>query len=251
VTKPQLTDMPAEGLFRIERWSDLRTFPPPAEPLLLSRKPIYDGYRWEDLFGQFATAKFSESPTAAIGRSVARYRERRVEDPDAPGSGRTFSVIDAIKRFLTDEPDIGPMIGPANRIPPSYFDDAYQLKLDYAPDVWFVDLEHAATRSTLEEIDGDLFAFFGLPGVPEDISANRDRRVTRLATSLLHRWCAATAGYGDVAGLRYASQDPGWDAYVLWEPSRLRYDTATIDPLGPCDDDVRDAAAQLGLDDPC
>jgi hypothetical protein len=251
VSEPHLMGMPRSGLFRVERWADLRTFPPAAEPSRLRRNPVHDGYRWEDLFGQFATAKFSETPSAAIGRSAARYQERRVADPDSPGSGASLSLIDAIKRFLIDEPDEGPLIGPANSIPPSYFEDAHQMKRDYADSVSFIDLEHAETHATLEEIDGDMFTFFGLPGVPDDISGNRDRRVTRLVTSLLYQWCGSVPGYEQVAGLRYSSHDPGWDGYVLWEPSRLRFADASIDPLSPCDDAVREAAAQLGVADPC
>jgi hypothetical protein len=251
VSQPHLIKMPKSGLFRVERWADLYTFPPAIERLHLGLEPVHDGYRWEDLFGRFATAKFSETPNAAIGRSVARYRERRVPDPDATAARATLSVIDAIKRFLTHEPTAGPAMGPANRIPPSYFEDAYQMELGFEADVRFIDLEHSETQATLDQIDGYYFKFFGLSGVPPDISSNRDRRVTRLITSLLHQWCEIEHGFEQVAGLRYRSQDPGWDAYVLWEPVRLSYERALIEPLSPCDDAVRMAAAQLGLDDPC
>jgi hypothetical protein len=248
VSEPQLIEMPSRGLFRVERWADLRTFPPAPERLSFSRTPVHDGYRWEDLFGQFATAKFSETPSAAIGRSVARYQERRIPEPNG---GASLSLIDAIKRFLTDEPDEGPLMGPANSIPPSYFEDAYQMQVDYADGVSFIDLEHADTHATLEEIDGNTFMLFDLPGVPADISGNRDRRVTRLITSLLQQWCTSVPGYEHVAGLRYSSRDAGWDGYVLWEPSCVRLEDATIDPLSPCDEAVRQAAAELELDDPC
>lgn len=243
--------MPASGLFRVERWADLSTFPPAAEPARLTREPVYDGYRWEDLFGRFATAKFSETPSAAIGRSVARYRERYVPDPSQPSSGATLSVIDAIKRFLVHEPDAGPLIGPANQIPLSYFEDAYQMEFEYMADLQFVDLEHTDTRAALEQIDGYLFPLLGLDATPKDISGHRDRRVTRLVTSLLYQWCDEVAGYEQVAGLRYSSQDPGWDGYVVWAPTSLPYDSPSIEPLSPCDDSVREAAEQLGLDDPC
>jgi hypothetical protein len=251
MSTPHLIPMPANGLFRVERWTDLHTFPPPAEPSMLSRKPVLDGYRWEDLFGQFATAKFSESEIAAVGRSIANFRERCVPDPDVPHAGTKLSIFNAIKRFSSEEPDDGPELEPGNRIPPVWFDDASQMRIDHVPEIWFVDVEHADTRATLAQEDGTLFLLFGLPDVPADLSSSRDRRVTRLVTSLLHQWCARTPGFEAVAGLRYRAHDPGWDGYVLWEPSRLRYDIAEDAPLGPCDNAVRAAAAHLGLDDPC
>jgi hypothetical protein len=208
---------------------------------------VLDGYRWEDLNGRFATVKLSASAEAAIGRVVSRYRLRTI----AGNGGTSLSLIDAIKRSLSHAPDRGPAMPEPNRIPPSYFEDAYLMHLPHSDDVEFVDLEHARTHHLLQETAGTLLAAFGVTPVDGKISSNRDRRVTRLVTSALQRWCSEEPGYEHVTGLRYRGADEGWDAYVVWERSSLPLDEGTLEPLHPCDPRVRAAAAHLGLEDPC
>jgi hypothetical protein len=243
---PRLIRMPPSGLFRVERWADLYVFPSPPARVALSTVPVRDGERWQDLFGNFATAKSSSSAQAAIGRTVAFYRSRPIEV-----QGSRFSVFDAIKRWLVAEQAQGPSMPRGNQIPPAYFDDAYLMHLARDDDVEFVDLEHPLTRTLLEQQSGHLLASFGVSQLGRSVSSNRDRRITRLVTSSLQEWCTSVRGYEHVAGLRYRAPDPGWDAYVIWEPVRIDFEGAEIRPLGPCDADVRSAATHLGLDDPC
>jgi len=236
--------MPAAGLYRVDRWVDLYEFPPPSQSLDDEATPINYGPRWEDFFGQFGTLKMSASASAAIGRTVARYRRRVVH-----GQG----LVDFIKGILINEPDAGSPIAPANRIPRTYFEDAYLLHYEHMEYVEFVDLDHPATHATLEPVVGEQLRAFGLQEIPSDVTANRDRRVTRLLTSVLRNLCASIPEYQNVTGLRYSGADShDWDAYILWQPPGidLERDVAGIRPLTPTDPDVLIAAAALGLDPP-
>lgn len=212
----------------------------------MSAEPVFDGERWADIFGRFGAMKTSVSEVAAVGRSIAFYREKPVEI-----EGSRFSVIDAIKRFLVEEPDGGPEMFPGGRIPDAYFDDAHLMRLPRDQDVEFVDLEHPRTRELVKEQSGHLLRAFDIDQLPAMASSIRDRRVTRLITTSLRAWFRSVEGYEHVAGLRYRGTDAGWDAYVLWEPTSLDFDAAGFQPLGPCDSAVRSAAEHLGLDDPC
>jgi hypothetical protein len=156
-----------------------------------------------------------------------------------------------MKRWLSHPPDDGPPMFEPNRIPPSYFEDAYLMHLPHSDTAEFVDLEHARTHRLLKETAGEVLAAFAVTAIDDTISSNRDRRVTRLVTSALQRWCSEAPGYEHVTGLRYRGIDPGWDAYVVWEPSSIALDEGTLEPLHPCDTPARAAAKHLGLEDPC
>lgn len=237
--------VPKGGLWRSGRWDDVDRFPPPArsiQRLMLSPGPgLYDGYRWEDAFGRFSTAKFSASEEAAVGRTLARYRASEVA-----GVG----LIDKMKAFLTHAPD-----NPAepelitNEVPPSYFEDACVLHLDHDPDVRFIDVESERTRASLAEILSGPLRTMGYD-LRDGLSFHRDRRLTRLVTSALREECSE-GGLVHVAGLKYKAPDRGWDAYVVWDsPARIDFAKATVRPLFPSDEAVQAAAATLGLKPP-
>jgi hypothetical protein len=239
--------MPKQGLFRAGRWTDVDTFPAPAQaisPRLFSAgPPLNDGYpRWEDAFGRFSTAKFSATPMAAIGRTLADYR--RYEEG---GSG----ILNIFKSFFThgSEDDAEPVLVEA-MIPESYFEDAHRLRLGYDSDLRFIDVEHQRTRNTLQEIlEGPLQAL-GVT-IDEGLSQNRDRRVTRLVMSTLHDICLADERR-QVIGIRYRTPDPEWEAFVMWNPPSPAIDLAGADisPIFPDDDDLMEAAGSLGLQIP-
>jgi hypothetical protein len=232
--------MPKEGLCRAGRWADIYEFPPPARPLSWASGPVYDGYRWEDIEGRFSTAKCSASAEGAVGRTIARYRERTVGG---------ISLINSIKQFLIAEPDRGPAMT-SNLVPRSYFDDAYLLQTPYDDDVEFIDLEHQRSRDALSEIAGDLLDTLGAR-IHNRITQHRDRRVTRAITTVFQGFCAQP-DYAHVAGLRYATPDRLWNAYVLWnEPARIDLEEAEhVRPLLLDDDAVQAAAKILKLDLP-
>jgi len=232
--------MPPEGLFRAGRWADIYQFPPPARALRWRAGPVQDGYRWEDLEGRFATVKLSAAPEGAIGRTLARYRERKVEG---------VSLINAIKEWLSHEPQGGPAMS-SNLVPRSYFDDAYLLEVGFDEDVEFIDLEHQRTRDLIEELAGDWLQLFEAE-VDQDLTKNRDRRVTRAITTVLQGFCAQP-DYAQVAGVRYATPDRPWNAYVAWDdPARIDLEeAASMRPLLPDDEAVKAAATRLGLDLP-
>jgi len=240
----RLVPIPGEGIYRVDRWADLYEFRSPSESLEGQAAPVNYGERWEDFYAGFGTLKLSASEHAAVGRTVARYRRRFVD-------GHGF--VDFIKRQLIAEPDAGQAIEPDNRIPRSYFEDTYLIGYGQSIAVEFVDLEHPATHETLAPLISDQLALFGLQGIPADVTRNRDRRVTRLLTSVLRNLCGSVPEYQHVAGFRYSGRETqDWDAYVLWDPAALdlEEDPDLLRPLTPGDEAVLRAARELSLDWP-
>lgn len=237
--------MPEGGLYRAGRWADVTVFPAPAKDIT-SRihtpgPPLIDGYpRWEDAYGRFATAKFSATDMAAIGRTVAGYR-RYVSE------GTNF--FDKVKGWLSEPDDESEPLVLENRIPPSYFEDAHLLHLEYDPEPCFINVDHPQTVRIIEELVGATLDAIGAT-VAGGISQNRDRRVTRLAMATLYNLCV-TQGFDRIAGIRYAAPEPEWDAYVFWSPPRIidLADALPV-PVFPDDDAVREAAERLGLEPP-
>lgn len=241
---PRLITMPKEGLWRVDRYLDLYTFPPAAEPLQLDGTAVDGGGRWEDIDGRFATLKYSTGANGAIGRTIARYRRRLI-------GGRTF--IEVIRDFLSaDEDGDTPGLPADNRVPPDYFDDAHLVRLSDDREVEFIDLEHPNTVSFLQELLGKELAGLGVKKVERGIARNRDRRVSRLITSELREFVQRRPEYDNVVGLRYKTlKDAGWDAYVVWEDSELDVSLVSeVRALTPTDDDVLLASRELGLDWP-
>jgi hypothetical protein len=233
--------MPKEGLWRAGRWADVVRFPPPPRPVhvLPTGNPVLEGYRWEDAFGQFSTAKLSVSAEAAIGRTLARYRRREI-------SG--LSILDTIKGFLTNAPD-----NPAepdlidNTIPISYFEDAHRLYMEYDDNFRFIDIEHDRTQDTLRRLLADPLEGMG-GSIGPDLSQHRDRRLTRLVTTTLHE-IRGEMSLDHVAGLRYKAPEKHWDAYVLWDsPMGIDLSKAeSVTPIFPYDADLQAAAKTLGI----
>ncbi len=239
----RIQSMPKKGLWRAGRWTDVNRFPPPARSIhsiaLLSGPPLLDGYRWEDAFGRFATAKFSASGEAAVGRTIARYRKRVIDG---------VSLLDMMKGFLT-----APSDSPSeptlreNAIPASYFEDAYLLHLEYDPDLRFIDLEHQRTRDTLKQLLSGQLASVAQT-VEQGLSQQRDRRVTRLVTATLHDLCDSPP-YEEIAGFRYRAPDKHWDAYVFWDtPARIDLSQGeSVKPISPASPELQAAMTTLGL----
>lgn len=239
-----LVEMPADGLYRAGRWTDVETFPPASQRIPLAR-PVNDGYRWEDILGSFATAKCSASAEGAIGRVIARYRRREVED----GAG----IIDSIMKFMSHAPDGDEPEIVDGRVPVDVFADLYLISIPQDTDVTFVDLAHEDTHRVLQEQLASTLETLGLPPVDGSFITAADRRMTRLAMRALWGLCAS-GQYGQVAGIRYPGQpDPEWEAFVLWSPPesvRLTGDEVGFRWIGAWDEDAEAAAARLGLEMP-
>lgn len=240
--------MPESGLYRAGRWTDVASFPQPAEaisPRLFSAgPPLVDGYpRWEDAYGRFSTAKFSVSAKSAIGRTLAGYR--RFERDDT-------GILNILKGFFTsefDNPNEPELV--EGTIPRDYFKNTRLLHLEYDENVSFIDVEDQRTRHTLEDfLAGPLQALGVANG--DGLSQHRDRRVTRIVMSMLHDICRHDRNRQHIAGIRYRAPEPDWEAFVLWSPPPPSIDlsAATVDPIFPMDPNLVDAAKSLGLSIP-
>jgi len=201
-----------------------------------------DGYRWEDIAGQFSTVKFSASDEAAVGRTLARFRGREIDG---------VSILDKIKSFLTSEPDNSaePRLT-YNQVPESYFEDAHLVHLGYDEEIHFIDVEHQRTRNTLSALLSGPLEIMG-QNLEAGLSDQRDRRLTRLVTATLHELCGEHE-LDHVAGLRYKAPDKHWDAYVVWDgPARVDLGQAeSVEPLFPDHPAVQKAVKTLGLELP-
>jgi hypothetical protein len=200
--------MPVGGIYRAGRWGDAELYPAPSSTTDM-RVPLLDGARWEDAAGGFSTIKCSGSAEAAIGRTIARYRRRVIDD-------RGRGILDAIKTYLEGPPDPGEPELFEGRIPPDIFDDLYLLSVPKREDLLFIDL---MAPETLEELDKEVGASIraatgaDFPGT--DLARHPDRRVTRLLLTILHRQFAS----GHICGIRYpGNPDPNWEAFVVWAP---------------------------------
>lgn len=239
--------MPKDGLFRAARWRrDVDRFPPPVQSigpsLGVPGEPLNDGEpRWEDAYGQFATAKFSKTSMAAIGRTLAEYRAYQ-----EAGVG---GVLDFFKGFFTHRPDHPDEPVPVpGRIPEDYFGGAHRLHLDHDSDLGFIDVEHPRTRDTLSEALAGPFGAMGIT-IDEGLSQNQDRRVTRLVMTTLHDICLAS-GRDQVVGIRYRTPDPEWEAFVMWNPPAppgIDLPGADISRISRNDEDLIEAAGWLDL----
>jgi hypothetical protein len=253
-----LVPMPPEGLFRGGRWEGIDTFPLPAPeiPPESVLTPLTDGPRWEDFQGRFATVKFSKSAEAAIGRTIARYRRRTIASPvdETPGATQRRGIIDLIKDFmnaepdLEDEPELVDGIVPADLIA-----DLYVLHMPYDPALRFVDIEHPATLSALQEEYGHVFAQLGLGSIENNNLARApDRRLTRLVLRFLYQMQHQLDG--PVAGVRVPGQPDGaWESFVVWSPPEMIDMTAEDVAqrwVASWDDDLMKAANTLGLQIP-
>jgi hypothetical protein len=156
-----------------------------------------------------------------------------------------------MKEFLAHAPDReGEPELRSNVVPRPYFEDAYCLHVPCTPEVMFVDLEHPRTHTLLQDVIGDALKLFGIEEIDRDLAQTRDRRVTRFVLRTLYDICRSEE-YSHVAGLRYASPDKSWDAYVVWnEPERLDLDAedVTVWPILPWDDHLVAAMRTLGID---
>jgi len=237
--------MPKEGLWRAGRWTDVEQFPPPPRSIqasIWSGPEVLDGYFWEDVTGRFATVKLSASDEAAVGRTLARFRGRKIEG---------VSILDKFKSFLTNPGD-----NPAepeltyNRVPEAYFEDAHLLHLDCDKDIHFIDIEHQRTRDTLATLLARPLEIMGYT-MEEALTTQRDRRITRLVTTTLHDICTEYK-QDHVAGLRYKAPEKHWDAYVIWDrPARIDLrQAASVEPLFPDHPAVQKAVKNLGLELP-
>jgi hypothetical protein len=205
--------MPKGGFYRAGRWADVETYPPPSPPVGLAA-PRYDGFRWEDPLGEFATVRCSLTAEAAIGRIIARYRRRVVDDE---GTG----IIDAIKRFMSGPPDRGEPEIVDGQVPADVFDDLYLIHVPEDRAVVFIDLEHPDTYESLKDMLEPVLDALNVPRLPRDLARERDRRITRQAIRALHSQYA-DGRVGPVAGIRIPGQpDPEWESYVLWSPPQL------------------------------
>jgi hypothetical protein len=239
--------MPKDGLWRAARWrSDLDCFPAPARPIsegmFTPGPPLNEWYpRWEDVYGQFATLKFSATAMAAVGRTLTDYRGYREE--------KTGGVLDMFKAFFAHGADYeGEPVPVPAEIPNDYFLHAHRLHLNYDPDLSFIDVEHPRTRETVAEALQGPFALMQVT-IGESLSQNRDRRVTRLVMSALHDICRAS-GRDQVVGIRYKTPDPEWEAFVMWDPPPppgLDLPAAQITRISRGDQDLIEAARFLGL----
>lgn len=243
----RLVRMPSEGLFRAGRWLDVYRYPPPARPLSL-HQAIHDGYRWEDLRGAFPTMKMSGSAEAAIGRTIARYRRRLLPAAQGePGAGAGF--LDALKGWLTHDPEPGEPELVEGAVPRSYFEDAYLLHLPRGDDpdrCQFVDVNDQRTKDTIDAVAGHILTHLDPNWKHGDLSLNADRRVTRLVTRVLYD---LTQNDDEVVGLRYPGHpDRHWQAFVAWDYAiELDPDTVVARPLDTEDPDVRAAADRLDI----
>lgn len=200
--------MPEDGIHRSGRWRDAELYPRPGPPADMSQ-PLLDGERWEAAQGQFSTIKFSASAEGAIGRNIARYRRRVIDD-------RGNGILDAIRNFLSGPPDPGEPQLHEGRIPPDVFEDMYALRVPKRADLRFIDLMSPDTLDGLDKGFGPLLrTMTGLEFPGGNLAQYPDRRVTRLLMTLLHQVYSGT----QVVGIRYPGRhDPKWDAFVVWAP---------------------------------
>ena len=238
--------MPATGLYRADRLDDLRRFPPPALPLGYRGEPVYDGFRWEDIRGEFSTLKLSRSAEAAVGRAVANYRDRVLEGG--------VSLVDEVVRIPSDDARSEPELQ-TNRIPPGFFDDFCLQHLPQQPEIEFVDLADPRTHQALAVTGGAVLRALGVERVNERVVDYRNRRVTAAIVRILYELCSDER-YTNVAGLRYRGwSGKPWDAYVVWNRPdspllSLDSDDVQTRTLSPSDPEVVAACATLGLERP-
>ncbi len=237
--------MPGDGLFRVESADDLYRFPPPpAVPLGYAPTPVHDGYRWEDILGEFATLKLSRSPLGAIGRVIAGYREPRRVD-----GLRLMRQIDATMTAPAEDA----VEHAINRIPSRFFEEAFLQCLPCNAGVEFVDLADRRTLDTIEAVARDELRSVGVERIDRGIVTERNRRVTGALIRALFEHCD-TEHYAHVAGVRYPGPSgKPWDAYVMWcRPSgallSLDAGDVTVQPVLPTDSALIAACLELDLE---
>jgi hypothetical protein len=241
---PYLVKTPPSGLYRAGRWSDVDSYPPPSKPMSL-KQPILDGPRWEDMAGEFATISCFATPEAAIGQAISRFRHRHT-DP-----ARKQGLIDAILAFLDSEPDPDRDFQlTEGHVPDAVFDDLYLIHIPEEPDVCFVDLRHTDTINVLQRYLAPALRDVCAEPLGTEFSDARDRRVTRLITTVLHS-VSQSGLLGPVGGLRLPSDlDPAWDQFIVWSPPRfvdLSDDGVSMRWVAASDQDAVRAADRLGL----
>lgn len=206
----RFVSMPEDGVFRAGRYSDVRAFPPPAAPVTLGA-PLVHGYpRWEDARGIFSTAKCTVTAEGAIGRSIAQFRPRVLPN----GTGFLSRVLKSVKGSTdAGEPNLR-----EGRVPPDVLDELHLVHVAPDADLAFIDLQHDETRVMLEERMRPLLPLLGVRALPADLARAEDRRITRMALTLLYGEYAS-GDRGRVAGVRYPGHpDSEYEAYVLWLP---------------------------------
>ncbi len=248
--QPALVEMPAAGLFRVERHAGVRYYEPPPQPLAIDDPPRNDGPRWADPMSHFGTIRYGGSAVAAIAWSIANFRVRVVAGDVLPQAAEGSGIIDWLKGFLTGPPDDPDEDLPVpGTIPRSYFDDATGLAVPHSSRPRFVDLDASPTMDFLTATEV-LDRLFGIETVTKPVLTTRDRRVTRWTMRFLYEMAHRfPEEYGDLVGVRYRGR-LGWDVHVAWSGQGL-VEPASPDntswPITAGDRDLAEAARILGL----
>jgi hypothetical protein len=253
----RIIEMPESGLHRAGRWWDVEQYPAPAVSISDDiATPLFDGPRWEDISGQFATVKLSTTAEGAVGRIFAKYQRSDIveaaegwatENPDLHGG-----VVNRMVAWFSgeDTPDYaGELELRDGVVPAAIFERLYEVHLPHDPSLRFIDISSPETLVEIDEMFGSVFSGLGLDPVMPDtnLARLRDRRQPRIVLSLLHSLYSLQG----IAGIRVCGNpDPEWESYVVWSPPE-RVDLVAEDVrfrhVDSWDDDARAAADRLQL----
>lgn len=223
---------PPVRVYRVARPTRPFNWSAPREPLPASEGPVFEGRRWDDPEGSFATVYCGTSPEAAFAETIAPFR--RV-------SGLRERIFEA-----TDEDEPDPTYDfddPEGIVPVGYFERA----LGYAlvdEDVRFIDVDDARTHNELNARFGELLEELGAGRqFDRGLVMTQDRRVTRRVAGFLYEHYRHEA-----MGIRYESRlMSDLECWALWPQAQVAVYDVDVEPISPETPALVEAAERLGV----
>jgi len=223
---------PPARFFRIARAVNPFNWSPPREPLPDREGPVFEGRRWDDPEGRFATVYCGSSPEAAFAETIAPFRavpklqERILEatDEDEPDPAYDFEDLEGL-------------------VPVGYF----ERSLGYAlidEEARFVDVDDARTHNALNARFGELLEKLGAGRqFDRGLMMTQDRRVTRQVAGFLHEHHEHHA-----IGIRYESRlMSDLECWALWPQAQVAVYDIDVEPISPETPALVAVAERLGV----